>query len=92
VILLPSRPSLFSEADRREYSSATSGVLRWSAVVSLYLLSRVDVIVPDRFQAQEGLTSDDVQAGRSVIDNKVLRRRVAAQDREGPRWPESRSG
>jgi hypothetical protein len=92
VILLPSRPSLFSEADRREYSSAASGVLRWSAVVSLHLLSRVDVIVPDRFQAQEGLTSDDVQVRPLVADNEVLRRRVAARHREGPRWPESTSG
>jgi hypothetical protein len=68
------------------------GVVSWSAVVSLQMLSRVDVIVPDRFQAQEGLTSDDVQAGRWVIDNKVLRRRVAGQDRKGPRWPGSTSG
>jgi hypothetical protein len=56
------------------------------------MLSLMDVIVPDRFQAQEGLTSDDVQAGRPVIDNKVLRRRVAARDREGPRWPGRTNG
>jgi hypothetical protein len=60
-------------------------VLNWSAVVSLQMLSLVDVIVPDRFQAQEGLTSDDVQAGRPVTDNEVLRRCVAGRDREGPR-------
>jgi hypothetical protein len=82
---------LFREADRRD-SSAVSGVLRWSAIVSLHLLSRVDVIVPDRFQAQEGLTSDDVQAGRLVADNEVLWRRVAAWEREGSRWPGSTSG
>jgi hypothetical protein len=67
-------------------------VLNWSAVVSLQMLSLVDVIVPDRFQAQEGLISDDVQAGRPVTDNKVLRRRVAARDREGPRWPGGTNG
>jgi hypothetical protein len=55
------------------------------------MLSLVDVIVPDRFQAQEGLTSDDVQAGRPVTDNEVLRRRVAGRDREGSRWPGSMS-
>jgi len=51
------------------------------------MLSLMDVIVPDRFQVQEGLTSDDVQAGRPVTDNKVLRRRVAGRDRKGSRWP-----
>jgi hypothetical protein len=49
-----------------------SGVLRWPAIASLHLLSRVDVIVPDRFQMQEGLTSDDVQDGRLVTHNEVL--------------------
>jgi hypothetical protein len=44
-----------------------------SAIVSLDLLSCVRVIVPDRFQAQEGLTNDDVQARRPVTHNKVLR-------------------
>jgi hypothetical protein len=43
------------------------------AIVSLQLLSCVHVIVPDRFRAREGLTSDDVQAGRPVTHNKVLR-------------------
>jgi hypothetical protein len=41
--------------------------------VSFELLSRVDVIVPDCYQGREGLTSDDVQAGRLVTDNEVLR-------------------
>jgi hypothetical protein len=56
------------------------------------MLSLLDVIVPDRFQTQEGLTSDDVQAGRPVTDNKVLRRRVAGRDREDPRWPGRTNG
>jgi len=30
------------------------------------MLSRVQVIVPGGFQAQEGLASDDVQAGQPV--------------------------
>jgi len=30
------------------------------------MLSRVQVIVPGGFRAQEGLTSDDAQAGRPV--------------------------
>src|SRR6266567_8501716 len=68
------------------------GVLSRSAVVSLHLPGRVDVIVPDRFQAREGLTSDDVQAGRLVTDNEVLRRRVAGRDRKGSRWRGSTNG
>ena len=63
-----------------------------SAIGSLQLLSRIESIVPDGFQGQEGLTSDDVQAGRLVIHNKVLRRRVACRNRQGPRWRESRNG
>src|SRR5260370_32134132 len=53
------------------------------------MLSRVQVIVPGGFQAQEGPTSDDVQAGQPVTDNKVLRRRVAGRDSEGSRWREA---
>ena len=57
----------------------------------LQLLSRIESIVPDLFQGQEGLTSDDVQAGRLVIHNKVLRRRVASRYRQGPCWRGSRN-
>jgi len=60
-------------------------VLRWSGIVPLALLSRPVVIVPDRFAAQEGLTSDDVQDGRMVTHNEVLRRHVAGRVREGSR-------
>jgi len=47
-------------------------VLRWSGIARRHLLSRPVVIVPDRFQAQEGLTSDDVQDRRLVTHNEVL--------------------
>jgi len=60
-------------------------VLRWSGIVPIALLSRPVVIVPDRFAAQEGLTSDDVQDGRMVTHNEVLRRHVAGRVREGSR-------
>ena len=50
------------------------------------------IIVPDLFQVQEVLTSDDVQARRLVIHNKVLRRRVAGRGREGSRWRGSTNG
>jgi hypothetical protein len=50
-----------------------------------HLLSRPVVIVPDCFPAQEGLTSDDVQYGRMVTRNEVLRRHVAGRGREGSR-------
>jgi hypothetical protein len=36
------------------------------------LLSRVQVIVPGGFHAQEGLTGDDVQDRRPVTHNEVL--------------------
>ena len=45
---------LVSKADRRDFSPAASGVLSWSAVVSLQLLSCVEVIVPDRFRQRKG--------------------------------------
>jgi hypothetical protein len=63
----------------------------FSAIVSLQLLSQVVIIVPDLFRAPEGLTSDDVQAWRVVIHNKVLRRHVAGRGREGSRWRGNRS-
>jgi hypothetical protein len=47
-------------------------VQRQSGTVSLHLLNRPVVIVPDCFQAQEGLTNDDVQDGRMVTHNEVL--------------------
>jgi hypothetical protein len=47
-------------------------VLRWSGFAPRHLLSRPVVIVPDLFAAQEGLISDDVQAGRMVTHNEVL--------------------
>ena len=48
--------------------------------------------MPDLFPAQEGLTSDDVQARRLVANNEVLRRRVAGRDREGSRSRGKRNG
>jgi hypothetical protein len=63
-----------------------------SAVVSLQLLSCVHVIVPDRFRAREGLTSDDVQAGRPVTRNEVLRAMYCEPGWQGSRWPGSTTG
>jgi hypothetical protein len=47
-------------------------VLRWSGIAPRHLLSRPVVIVPDRFPAREGLTSDDVQDRRMVTHTEVL--------------------